>query len=23
MPSRNEPCQCGNGRKFKKCHWMG
>ena len=18
---RNEPCPCGSGRKFKRCHW--
>lgn len=18
---RNEPCPCGSGRKYKKCHW--
>lgn len=20
-PGRNDPCPCGSGRKFKKCHW--
>jgi preprotein translocase subunit SecA len=20
-PGRNEPCWCGNGKKYKKCHW--
>jgi preprotein translocase subunit SecA len=20
-PGRNEPCYCGSGRKYKKCHW--
>jgi preprotein translocase subunit SecA len=20
-PGRNEPCWCGSGRKYKKCHW--
>jgi hypothetical protein len=20
-PGRNEPCFCGSGKKFKKCHW--
>lgn len=20
LPGRNEPCHCGSGRKFKKCH---
>ena len=20
LPSRNEPCWCGSGKKFKKCH---
>jgi|TARA_B110000977_G_C11065327_1_gene487596 SEC-C motif-containing protein len=20
LPNRNEPCWCGNGKKFKKCH---
>ena len=20
MPGRNEPCWCGSGQKFKKCH---
>jgi len=20
---RNEPCPCGSGKKFKKCHWKG
>ena len=20
-PGRNEPCHCGSGRKYKKCHW--
>jgi hypothetical protein len=19
-PGRNEPCRCGSGRKYKKCH---
>lgn len=23
IPTRNEPCPCGSGKKFKKCHWMG
>lgn len=21
-PGRNDPCHCGSGRKYKKCHWM-
>jgi hypothetical protein len=21
MPGRNDPCWCGSGKKFKKCHW--
>jgi len=20
LPGRNEPCWCGSGRKYKKCH---
>ena len=20
-PGRNEPCWCGSGKKYKKCHW--
>jgi uncharacterized protein len=20
QPGRNDPCPCGSGRKFKKCH---
>ena len=20
MPGRNDPCWCGSGRKYKKCH---
>jgi hypothetical protein len=20
-PGRNEPCPCGSGKKFKRCHW--
>jgi preprotein translocase subunit SecA len=20
---RNDPCPCGSGKKFKKCHWRG
>jgi hypothetical protein len=20
-PGRNDPCRCGSGRKYKKCHW--
>jgi len=20
--ARNEPCPCGSGKKFKKCHWL-
>jgi uncharacterized protein YecA (UPF0149 family) len=20
MPGRNEPCWCGSGKKYKKCH---
>jgi uncharacterized protein YecA (UPF0149 family) len=20
---RNDPCPCGSGKKFKKCHWTG
>ena len=20
LPGRNEPCPCGSGKKFKKCH---
>jgi uncharacterized protein len=20
VPGRNDPCHCGSGRKFKKCH---
>jgi hypothetical protein len=20
LPSRNEPCWCGSGKKYKKCH---
>jgi SWIM/SEC-C metal-binding protein len=20
LPGRNEPCHCGSGKKFKKCH---
>jgi preprotein translocase subunit SecA len=20
-PGRNEPCYCGSGKKYKKCHW--
>jgi hypothetical protein len=23
MTDRNEPCPCGSGRKFKKCHGAG
>ena len=23
MPSRNDPCPCGSGRKFKNCHGRG
>jgi hypothetical protein len=23
MPGRNEPCWCGSGRKYKKCHLPG
>ena len=19
---RNEPCPCGSGKKYKKCHWL-
>lgn len=22
-PGRNEPCWCGSGRKYKKCHAQG
>jgi len=22
-PARNEPCWCGSGRKYKKCHLPG
>ena len=22
MPGRNDPCYCGSGKKFKKCHGM-
>lgn len=21
LPERNQPCWCGSGRKYKKCHW--
>jgi len=21
-PGRNDPCWCGSGRKYKKCHWI-
>lgn len=21
-PARNEPCPCGSGKKFKKCHYL-
>ncbi len=21
--SRNDPCPCGSGKKFKKCHYTG
>lgn len=21
LPGRNDPCYCGSGKKFKKCHW--
>ncbi len=21
LPSRNSPCWCGSGKKYKKCHW--
>ncbi|MFO0752089.1 MAG: SEC-C metal-binding domain-containing protein [Thermodesulfovibrionales bacterium] len=20
LPGRNEPCRCGSGKKYKKCH---
>lgn len=20
---RNDPCPCGSGKKFKRCHWSG
>jgi len=20
-PGRNDPCWCGSGKKYKKCHW--
>jgi uncharacterized protein len=20
LPGRNDPCHCGSGKKFKKCH---
>ncbi len=23
LPGRNEPCWCGSGRKYKKCHEPG
>jgi hypothetical protein len=22
-PERNDPCPCGSGRKFKRCHALG
>ena len=22
-PGRNDPCPCGSGKKFKKCHGQG
>jgi uncharacterized protein YecA (UPF0149 family) len=22
MPGRNDPCPCGSGQKFKRCHGM-
>ena len=21
-PARNEPCSCGSGKKYKKCHYL-
>jgi uncharacterized protein YecA (UPF0149 family) len=21
-PGRNQPCRCGSGLKYKKCHWL-
>ena len=23
LPGRNEPCWCGSGKKYKKCHQAG
>jgi hypothetical protein len=22
IPGRNDPCHCGSGKKYKKCHWQ-